>query len=515
MDGTLALTNARIFIQQPGRPTAHSVMVSHGRIVSIDKPPTRDASVIDVDGRCVVPGLIDAHMHMLNGGLSLQQLDLSNITSRTQFEQAITRWHRALPGDAWLVAHGWSSENWGGDDPNLTWFGEMRNRPIVCHRMDHHAVLVNSAVLKQLDLAAEVPGGRILRDDCGAPTGLLVEAAAWKLVNPIIPQPSAHEKQQALLAAQAHCHALGLTAVGSMEYTANVHQVFEPLRDQLSMRCRITLLDRDWPLDLADGEALRNRNDDVLAIIGYKSFLDGTLGSRSAWLLEDYSDDAGNRGLMLEHARDGHLKEWARYVAAHGFSPSMHAIGDAAARLALDVVDELDLRADGKPEAARIEHAQQLDPSDIARFRNVIASMQPLHLCDDGRYAARRLGQRRLAGSFAFRSLRNAGALLAFGSDWPIVSADPLAGIRAAVNGLTSEGEQFLIGETISVPEALHAYTAGAAQILQMPDSGTIRVGGLGDLIVLDSDPMTTDWSNAMPRVVMTIVGGRVVYDAM
>jgi len=514
MTGDVAVTNARIWTGDPSRPRAGSLLIRRGRVVSFDQPPPAGCIIIDAGQRVITPGLIDAHMHLLNGGLSLQHLDLSHVRSRRQFEAAMAQRHAELPAEQWLIAHGWSSENWGGNDPDKSWLTAAGQRPVVAHRMDHHAVLVNDPVLQQCDMSCEPAGGRIVRDAAGQPTGLLVEAAAWKLVNPRIPKPDAPHKQQALLEAQAQCHAHGLTAVGSMEYGRTFEHVFEPLRDQLSLRCRITLLDRDWPIDFTFGQQARQRNDDALAIIGYKTFIDGTLGSRTAWLLEDYADDPGNHGMQLELAAQGHLHEWAASVKAHGFSPSMHAIGDAAARAALDAIERNGLRIGQTQWPARIEHAQQVALDDIPRFRNVIASMQPLHLADDGQYAARRLGEHRLAGSFALRSLQQAGALLAFGSDWPIVSADPLAGLRAAVTGLTRDGEPFLIDQRLTVNEALHAYTVGAARALRMDDAGMLRRGAYADFVMFDRDPLKADWINNPPQVIMTVSNGVVVYDA-
>jgi predicted amidohydrolase YtcJ len=225
-------------------------------------------------------------------------------------------------------------------------------------------------------------------------------------------------------------------------------------------------------------------------------------------MLNDYSDHPGNRGMLVELAAHGRLCEWARAVADAGLSPSMHAIGDEAVRLALDAVDNLDDSC--RP---RIEHAQQIDPADVPRFAGRIASMQPLHKADDGRYLRRRVGERRLAGSFPFASLHNAGAILAFGSDWPVVSCDPLLGIRAAVTGLTGDGQVLCPEQNLTVEQALRAYTVDAAYALGMDDAGVLGPGSWADLIVWDRDPFIADWQNDPPRIMLTIARGRVVYD--
>jgi predicted amidohydrolase YtcJ len=500
----LELGGGSIWTAHDATPVARSLRIERGRVAALDAPPGPGA--IDLQGRTVLPGLIDAHAHLLLGGEALTQLDLGAVDSREAFETAIAARHAELPPDAWLVARGWSEERWGGEPPTASWLRAAGDRPVVCHRVDLHAALVNEAVLARCDPTREPAGGRIVRDGSGRPTGLLVEAAAWRLVNPLIPPPDEETRREARRLAERACLAVGLTAVGSMEYAAGVEAILRPARDDALLRLRVTLLDRGWPLDPSYGAGFAG--DERLAVIGYKAFLDGTMGSRTARLRADYADDAGNRGTWLECAADGTLHAWARCVADAGLSPSMHAIGDDAVRLALDVVGVLDPAA--RP---RIEHAQQIDRADLARFDGVIASMQPLHIADDGRYLARRLGTERLGGSFPFRSLLAAGARLAFGSDWPVVSPDPMAGIRAAVTGRTAEGVRFLDRERIEVETALRAYTVGAAWCLGLEGGGRLGPGDLGDLVVVDRDPFTADWDEAPPTVLATVVGGRIAYD--
>lgn len=510
---SLHIQNARIWTADPARPWARSITIAGGRIAAVDGPAPAGARVLDAKGRIITPGLIDSHMHLLRGGRTLSQLDLSSIRSRDEFQCAIAERHQQLPPHEWLIAWGWSQENWPGHDmPTLEWIEGTDERPVVCYRMDMHAAVVNKAVLRliarQGDLHHDPPGGHIGRDRVsGAPNGLMIEAAAWELVNPLVPPPSDTQQRDDFRRAVHHCHVHGLTAVGSMEYARDVRQVFEPSRDQLTLRCRITLLDRDWPLDVSF--ARKFINDDSLAVIGCKAFIDGTLGSRTARMLHEYLDDPGNRGMLVELAADGHLLEWARQVAGAGLSPSMHAIGDEAVRLALDVLDEIDPRT--RP---RIEHAQQIDLNDIPRFRSRIASMQPLHKADDCRYVSRRLRADRLRGTFPFQSLKHAGAILAFGSDWPVVSCDPLLGIRTAVTGLTFDEQIFGAEQNLGVEEAMFAYTRDAAFSLGMDEAGVLAPGKLADLVMFDRDPFSADWVHAQPRVLMTVAGGSIVYDA-
>lgn len=519
----LDVCNARIWTGDPRQPWANRLSIRHGRVLEVgdgeleltSQLPAGAGRRIDAAGRTITPGLIDAHTHLLLGGQSLSQLDLSHIHSREAFESAIAARHKELPPEQWLIATGWSQENWpGGELPNKNWLAAAGDRPVVCYRTDLHAAVVNDAVLAMCDASAvsdKAWGSRIVRHPAtNEPTGLFVEEAAWQLINPIVPEPDVQQRQYNLSRAIGLYNSLGLTAAGSMEYSSDLVNVYVPLRDQLTLRCRITLLDRDWPMDFGLGRDFDN--DDVLAVIGYKAFIDGTLGSRTARMLAAYSDDPGNRGLFVELAEKGCMHDWIHAVTAAGLSPAMHAIGDEAARAALDAIDTLD-DAVCQRTRPRIEHAQQLDAADIGRFSGRIASMQPLHRADDGRYAARRVGEERLAGSYAFRRLLDAGAVLAFGSDWPVVSPDPVLGIRAAVTGLTLDGEVFGEDQNLDVTEAMRAYTAGAAFALGLDDSGVLRPGALGDFVMWDRDPFLADWINAPPRVIMTVLGGTVVYE--
>jgi predicted amidohydrolase YtcJ len=513
MGAAIDIRNARIWTGWTDKPWAQSVAIRDGGVAALDEPAGGDPVVIDAAGRTITPGLIDAHLHLLAAGRGLNQLDLSAVQSRAAFEEAIARQHGELPPDRWLIAGGWSQENWpGGEMPTRQWLAAAGDRPVVCYRMDMHMAVVNDAVLARCDLSRPFSGGRVERDAAtGEPTGLMIEAALWELVNPLLPPSSAAQRRQALLAAQARAHELGLTAVGTMEYRDDVRHIYESMRDRLSLRCRVTLLDRGWPMNFDYGRDFAG--DDRLAVIGYKAFVDGTFGSRTARMLEEYADDPGNRGMFVELAADGHLTDWARGVINAGLSPSVHAIGDEAVRCVLEMCDSIGPPASRGTTRVRIEHAQLIDPIDVRRCRDLIISMQPTHRADDGRYALRRLGQSRLKAFYPFRSLLSAGATLAFGSDWPVVTCDPVAGMRSAVTALTADGRRFLPEETIGVEDALRAYTSGAAEALQLHDAGVLRPGALADLVMFDIDPFTADWVDRPPRIILTMIGGETVFD--
>ncbi len=486
----------------PDRPLAASIDLRDGVIDGLDQPDDgRGAgAVVDLDGAVVAPGFIDAHLHLLAGGLSLCRLDLATVRSRDAFERAVEAEHRRLPSGAWLEGGGWSETGMPGRAmPDRTWLLACGDRPAVLFRMDHHACVVNDALLALLErrglLATDPPGGRIVRDATGRPTGLLIEAAAW-MVNTLAPQPSTERRREALAKATAMLLSVGVTAAGAMEHARDVEEV---LRDGCAAseapvpRLAVTLLDRAWPLDIASARSLANslRDHPRLGILGMKAFLDGTLGSRSARMLDAYADDPGNRGMFLELAIDGaipdegrprgrRLHEWARIVDGAGLSPSMHAIGDDAFRLALEVAEALSPSAH-----VRIEHCQTISPDDLPRTRGRWMSMQPLHKADDARIALDRLGSGRLDRFFPFRSLLEHGAELAFGSDWPIVSPDPLRGIRSAVTGLALDGAVVAAQECIAAPRALAAYTVKAARMLRLERLGALRRGHHADLVAL------------------------------
>ncbi|MBL9147492.1 MAG: amidohydrolase [Phycisphaerae bacterium] len=503
---SLSLVRGRIWTGDLATPSAESLTVLNGRVVFLDAPSRMPT--IDLDGAFAMPGLIDAHLHLALGGETLLDLDLSEVRSRPEFERAVLERHRTLAPGQWLLARGWNEDAFAdGSVPDRTWLHVAGDRPVVAWRMDMHSCVVNEVVLAMLDLAHDPPGGRIVRDATLAPTGLLQEAAAWTLVSPRVPSPGADAMRRAVRLAQDHLARLGLTGVGSMEYAKTLQNAIVPERDHLLVRMYVTLLDRDWPLDLRVAQEFRS--DDMLAVIGMKAFVDGTLGSRTARMLEDYADDPGNRGLLVELAERGVLNDWAAFVRGAGLSPSMHAIGDEAVRLALDACD-LAEKTHGVP--ARVEHAQTVAPEDLPRFRGRFASMQPLHKAYDAVSAESRLGSARMNRFFPFRSLARAGARLAFGSDWPIVSADPIAGMRAAITGLDVRGRVIRPEENLSVEECLFAYTRGAATCLGMRDCGVLRPGSHGDITILDRDPRLCDWSRETPRVLGTIVAGRVTF---
>ena len=506
----LHLANARIWTADPDQPTASSITIRGGRIIALDATPT-DEPVIDCQGDVITPGLIDSHMHLLLGGASLETLDLSHARSRDEFEALLAAAHASLPPDAWLLGHGWSQDNWPGSAmPDLEWLRSAEDRPVVCWRTDWHAALVNTPVLHECRLpdddTLEQEGGRQMRFSDGRPNGLLLEAAAWNHLQPRVPKPSPARSREHLLAAQRHAHALGLTAVRSMEYARDILDVFEPMRNNLTLRCSLVLLDRELPLELdwVDGFT----QDDVLSISGCKTFIDGTIGSRSARMIDAWADRPGDHGMLVELALAGRLEEWLDSVHASGLDAAAHAIGDAAVRIAIDLHERA---GDGR---LTIEHGEVLHPDDLDRVDGAWFSMQPLHRADDARGAVAAMGTERAAWLAPFRSLQQAGARFAFGSDWPIVSCDPILGLQSAVTGKTIDGEAFHPGQTIDVESAILAYTRDAAACCRLQGCGVLGPGMFGDCVRWTGDPMRVGCGGEQPTPHLTICSGDVVYDA-
>ncbi|MSQ89889.1 MAG: hypothetical protein EXS01_00635, partial [Phycisphaerales bacterium] len=359
----------------------------------------------------------------------------------------------------------------------------------------------------------DIAGGTIVRDAHGAPTGLLLEQSAWKILVPRIPAPSLPMRRQACADACAHLLSVGITTVGAMEYLDDIEQVLVPARDtgSLTVRLALTALDRERPLPFARANAIRG--DDWLRIIGFKSFADGTLGSSTASMLDDYCDatDCADRaGSLMEHARDGTLADWMREVLAANYSPSVHAIGDRA----LGEVLRAAIAADPHLRT-RFEHAQTVHPDSIPQYRGRIISMQPFHKATDAPLARTRLGAHRASRVFQFRSFLGAGARLAFGSDWPISSGNPLEGMRAAITGRALDGKIYGEDQNLSPYEAIAAYTTGAAACLgDSAQLGRLTPGAHGDFIALDRNPLECNWMDEAPRVLLTAVGGVVRYNA-
>ncbi len=491
------------------------IVVENGTIAALERSEPRGLAQLRAPLGVACPGFFDSHLHLLLAGSSLAQLDLSDARSRGEIEQLIASAHQSLPPDRWLLARGWNEANLIAEPeshrtPDAQWLLAAGDRPCIAWRSDLHSCVVNQPVL---DLLATELAGRS-EDECprhdGRPIGILREGAAWKVLIPRLPAPTTDELDRGLTAAQRLLLANGITSVGSMEYADWVDRVLLPRRDTLSPRVHLTMLDREWPVDVAAVARRAREATPRLRFVGCKSFADGTLGSRTAWMQAPYADGDGLEcGTPLELTADGRLAEWMALVAAAGLSPSVHAIGDAALTAVLDAADTAEL---GR-HVLRIEHAQTVAPEDIARLARHIVSMQPLHKADDARIAHARLGPERLNRFFPFRRIADSGARLAFGSDWPIAPPNPIEAMRTAITGRTVDGDRFQPEQSLSPLEALRATTIDAARSLRAHDDlGHLTPGAGADITSLDRDPLSCDWLNDPPHVLATIVGGELAF---
>lgn len=505
--------NAKVWTGLEEPRFVSSFRVRDGRIAELDCHSSMDGPrKVDLGGRFVSPGLIDAHVHLLLGGESLGQVDLSSVSSLDEFEEVIAQAHKDMDPGQWLIATGWSEDGWDSpQSPDRSHLFACGDRPVVCWRMDLHAALVNDAVLQRLSLPEdsilEAQGGRQVRDEAGEPTGLLQEAAAWTYLIPAIPKLPAQQRAEALAAAHRHCLDLGLVAVRSMEYADDVRELFVPARGPGGLRVSIVQLDRTLPLDM--GWMAEVPADDWLRITGCKSFVDGTFGSRTARMIEPYADGDTNRGVFTEHALEGRLDEWIKEVVAGGCSPVLHAIGDEAVQVAINAV-----RADHEQCRATIEHAQLATPDIVDLVMatpGIRLSMQPLHRAEDAIYAETAVGPDRAACMLPLATLANAGARLSFGSDWPVVSVDPIAGMAAAITGLDVRGRPFYPEECLDVEPVLRGYTVEAAEASGLEHSGSLGVGMLADFVLWDHDPFQLDWTQSRPSIMATVMAGEVV----
>jgi predicted amidohydrolase YtcJ len=462
-----------------------------------DKRPERLSFKLDAKGKTLIPGLIDGHGHVMGLGFQLTTLDLSDTRSLDEAKAKIAAYAAANPARKWIIGRGWNQEVWKlGRFPTAADLDSVvSDRPVWLERVDGHAGWANSAAMKAAGITGKSvspAGGRI--EMTGAlPSGVFVDAAS-ELVSRVIPEPLPIERDQALAKAQDHLLSLGITAIADMGTSTDDWLTFRRAGDAGRLRVRIMSYAAGIEPMLAIGGSGPTPwlYEDRLRLVGVKFYTDGALGSRGAFLKADYADKPGQRGLSFLDATK--LSNLMSRAAMDDFQIAVHAIGDAANAQLLDAIDELALTYKGD-RRWRVEHAQIVDPVDLARFgRNgTIASMQPVHQTSDRTMAEVRLGPTRLAGAYAWNSILKAGGKLAFGSDTPVESPDPFAGIATAITREDASGEPlggWLPEERIRPEAAFAGFTTGAA-FAGFAESriGRIAPGLRADFLILDRDP--------------------------
>ena len=525
--GTLVLVNGKIWTGDPSRRFVEAVAVEGNRIVAVGSSVDVTAAVpgnaqrIDLHGRLVVPGFIDNHVHFIDGGFELSRVQLRDAATPEEFARRIADFGKSAGKGAWITGGQWDEQLWKPYTlPTRQMIDAVTpDNPVFVTRLDGHMSLANSIALKLAGITRETPdppGGTIVRDAGGEPTGLLKDAAT-NAVYAVIPNPSTEQRVAAARAGLAEAMKFGVTSFCDMSGgdAYDDLRAYQRLEKSGALTARVYLF---TPISLyerlVNASVEKSFGSDRLRIGGLKGFGDGSLGSSTAWMSEPFLGEPSNRGLPMEPMTNGAMKRWVKDADAHNLQVAIHAIGDRANDEVLKIYESLP-----RDRRFRIEHAQHLNPDLIKRFAagHVIASMQPYHAIDDGRWAETKIGHERAKSTYAFRSIIDAGATLTFGSDWTVAPLNPLTGIYAAVTRRTIDGKNpsgWFPEQKITVEEALRSYTVNNAfAMFRENDLGMIAPGMLADMAVLSNDLFAIPPENIDKVTVdMTIFDGTVIY---
>jgi predicted amidohydrolase YtcJ len=532
---TLVFANGRVFstATDPARP-ATTVAIRGDRIVYVGDAagaePLRGKQTrwVELDGKSILPGLVDAHGHLANLGKLLRTVSLVGTESAQEVVTLVASAQRRVGKGAWIYGRGWDQNDWP-DISFPTWrdLARTERNPVYLERVDGHALWVNRTALNACGITRDTPdppGGRILRDARGEPTGILVDDAE-ELVIARVPRADANEVEARIALAVRECNRFGLVGV----HDAGTDRAVLGALRELAARGKLTLnvycmLDSDQPPLLREqfAQGPAREFDGRIVLRAIKLRADGALGSRGAALLAPYADDPGNAGTNVDPPDS--ILYWTREAVRHGFQVGTHAIGDRGNRLALDIYEQVLGETRAHDARLRIEHCQVLAREDIPRFASlgVVASMQPTHATSDMPWAQARLGAERLRGAYAWRTLADSGAVLAFGSDFPVESVDPLLGLYAAVTRRDADGNPpggWYPEQTLTFERAVAAFTEGAAYAsFDEKDAGTIAVGKRADLTILDRDligRVRQDPAELLrAHAAFTVVRGAIVWEA-
>ncbi len=525
----IVFVNGKIWTVDKAKPEAEAVAVLGGRILSVGS--TADVKkcigaktkVIDLKGKRMLPGFIDNHTHFMSGGFQLQSVDLRYAKSEAEFANLI-RQRAEMHPDRWITGGDWDHDNWpGGNLPVKELIDQYTmSTPVFVNRYDGHMALANSKALKLAGVDKNTPdprGGTIVRDKkTGEPTGVLKDAA-MSLVYAKIPDPSEQEMIEAARLALAEARKCGVTSIEDVSSGTDV-RIYQLLRDkgELTSRfhCRLPL--SQWQHLAATGIRVPF-GDEWVRLGSMKEFVDGSLGSSTALFFEPFTSDPGTRGLAMDVVIDGNLERWSLAADRAGLQLSIHAIGDSANSLTLDLFEKITKSNPPWDRRFRIEHAQHIHPKDFQRFAKlgVIASVQPYHAIDDGRWAEKRIGHDRCKTTYPFRTFLDNGVKMCFGSDWTVGPLSPILGIYAAVTRRTTDGANpngWFPEQKITVKEAIEAYTINCAYaVFEENEKGSIAAGKMADLVVLTEDILSIDPVKIETvGVGMTVVGGKIVH---
>lgn len=518
----------RVWTGDSAKPWAHAVAVERDRIVAVGESAGiarrvgAGTKVLGNGKAMVVPGFMDGHTHFIYGGFQLTSVNLRDASSPAEFVSRIKAFAAKLRPGEWITGGDWDHERWPGTPlPQRSWIDSVTPKnPVFISRLDGHMALANNAALRLANVTRatrDIPGGTIVRGAGGEPTGIFKDAAQEPVLA-VIPVPSESQSDSAISRALAWAASKGVTAVADVSVpwfeVAALRRAHA--RGMLSTRVSVYVPLGEWRR-MADTVRANGIGDEWLRVAGVKGYVDGSLGSTTALFYQPYDDAPQTSGLMV--TPEDSLRAWIGAADSAGLQVVVHAIGERANGLLLEIYDSVTTAHGRRDRRFRIEHAQHLRRQDIGRLARsgVIASMQPYHAIDDGRWAEKRIGPERIKTTYAFRSLLDAGAHLAFGSDWTVAPIDPVLGIYSAVTRRTLDGKHpngWVPAEKITVEEALRAYTSGNAYgVFAERTRGKLAAGYLADLVLLDQD-LTAIPPEAIERVGVraTVVGGKVVF---
>jgi predicted amidohydrolase YtcJ len=524
IQGGMVWTGLSSGAAQPGAVAIQSgKILAAGDSATIAKYVGSGTQVIDARGGLVMPGFADGHNHFVDGGFQLGALDLRDAATPQEFVRRIAQYAGALQPGQWIVGGDWDHTLWPGQPlPRREWIDSVTpNTPVFIGRLDGHEALANTVALTAAGVTKATPtpsGGEILHDArTGEPTGIFKDGALG-LVAQVVPAPSAEQTDSALARALAYAASLGLTATAHMSASWAQLASYRRIEKAGRMTLRVYLylpLD-DWRA-VADTIRASGRGDGWVRIAGLKEYVDGSAGSRTAFFFDAFDDSAGYHGLLRNPEQ--RMRTWIGDADSAGLQIAVHAIGDRANALVLAIYDSVARAHGARDRRFRVEHAQHLRPEDIPMFGalRIVPSMQPAHLIDDGRWVQQRIGPERIKTTYAFRTLLDTDAPLAFGSDWSVATLDPLTGVSAAVTRRTSDDKNptgWVPEQKVTLAEALRAYTAGNAwAVFAEQRWGTLAPGREADVIVIDRNLFTMPAESlATARVTITIVGGKIVY---
>jgi len=529
----LIVTRAAVWTGDGSMPEAEAVAVLGDRIVAVGSEAEvelwrgRYTQVFDAGGRLLLPGFNDAHVHFIDGGLQLENVDLKDAAAPDEFVRRLGSQAKNTARGEWILGGGWDEKRWAQPElPSRHWIDPVTpETPVLVHRCDLHTALANSLALQLAGITSATPdpvGGTIVRDRAGEPTGILKDAAIGH-VSRILPPMTAERRLRAVKHACEHAASVGVTSVQHMNPTSADIALYMELaeRGEMTTRMYAALLEIEWAEHGRAG-IRHGFGSPMLRLGALKGFTDGSLGSATACFFDPYNDAPDTWGLLTDEMQP-HDALLGRLLAADAACMQLcwHAIGDRAVSLTLDLFEEI-VRTHGPRERRfRIEHAQHVAPADFARFArlNVIASVQPYHAIDDGCWAAQRIGAERLKTSYPYRTFLDNQVRLALGTDWYVAPLNPMLTLYAATTRATLDGRNpqgWPPEQRLSIKDAVSAYTMGSAYAeFQEKEKGSITPGKLADMVLLSDNIFKLDPARLRDiRNELTIVGGKAVYPA-